>query len=170
MHPLFYISIFLIISLVLIVFFMIRAYLKNKHDFKLIYGTKVYLKNSLKFTKKYRKQLEIEMKELALDLHSAKLLDKEDVFEHFGKMSFYLYPPINGEAGVQYPWGGLKEGYTASPYIIHFTWRPIPDKCAFKYELINALTWKFKGSNLAHNEGSQERKPWDKYQYRSKSI
>jgi hypothetical protein len=147
---------------------MIRAYLKNKHNFRVTtYEAKVHLKNELKFTKKYREELMIEMEELALDLNAAKLLDKSDVFRHYKEMSIYLYPPINGGPGVQYPWGGLKEGYTASPHVIHVTWRPIPENCVFKYELINALTWKFKGSDLAHNEGSPERKPWDKYQYRS---
>jgi len=139
-----------------------RAYVKEKALPRLSWGTRVHVDDDLVVR---LSDVEAEAQELLSQLHAANLLTASRSREHVGKMTFYLVSPRQGGGGVLDPWNPEKylEGITMSPYEIHVTWR-WPGKTALKYELINALLWKFVSSDMAHNEGSQERAHWDVYQ------
>lgn len=151
-------------SLVLIAAFMLRAWLIAEKPAFEVMRCKVYVEKGLVVEPD---AVEKEIRELQQDLNDAGLVGKIASSQHLMLMSIHLFKPLDGGPSVKSPhaaqMGKLFNGLTLSPYTVHVTWYQ-NRKSALKYELINAFLWEFEGSDMAHNEGSEERKLWDSFQ------
>jgi len=155
-------GLFFLCSILGIGILMYRAYLNGRPAMQLSYGTAIYLHDGIS---PYAGEIESQIEDLLRGLHNAQLLDINKAKEHVAEMSIHLYPPKGANGGVTDPsTGRLLEGITENQWQIHVTWKAPPNRTALRYEMINALTWKFEGADFAHDEGSEARQPWDRFQ------
>jgi hypothetical protein len=109
--------------------------------------------------------VEDAIRSLACCLYVNGQLTREQVIDHMSQVEIRLHKPRKGDsAAVPFFGGTWKEGTCSSPFIVDVTWRPPPKPCALKYELINALLWRYKGEAAAYAEGHESRKDFDSCQ------